>query len=601
MSWREALQRKILARLSRVMVASDPDGLLLDEQLLVALREADIMVLTYDDPIRFRLIYEEDFRGVWDRGAVTAHLLVRSANFDLQHMPYDITERNEPLYLTLDQLFAQYDSRVLRELDLRTYDALWMAGHNGPGPRMSEEETSRTIVRILYAVDPFLVHSSDDLAALITRVHQGPWALTPRLAQWMAAVASHQVDVSWDLEDFLLSPCHWQEHLRQELSGETRPWIWQVRYWLHTLGAETHVERDAVVLSAPTVEHVGDLLNRMHTVGMDWLETAYDVATVYLASYFNDASAIAQISNVDAAFHTWVLQDYGLLQSLPALPQPKMVHHIPAWMGHTRHTEEKWVLLVMDGLSLPEWVYIRQFLALDRYHLHEQAAFAWVPSLTSISRQAIFSGRIPREFLGSPYSTQGEAKAWQMFWQDQHEAQYQIGYHKTVDQMLPNEFLEWVDQHDFHLVGAVANMADNLAHANQMGEKQILMDLRHWIQETEWLPRIIEGLMDRGYHLVLTSDHGHTPAIGVGKPQNGKLGETKGERAEIFESATLRQIGNPQETWGIDWPWTAGLPAGMFPVLARPHEAFVAKNSHVVSHGSIGWEELVVPVVMIEP
>ncbi len=134
-----------------------------------------------------------------------------------------------------------------------------------------------------------------------------------------------------------------------------------------------------------------------------------------------------------------------------------------------------------------------------------------------------------------------------------------------------------------------------------MGEKQILMDLRHWIQDTGWLPRIIEGLMDRGYHLVLTSDHGHTPAIGVGKPQNGKLGETKGERAEIFESTTLRRIGNPQEAWGIDWPWTSGLPSGMFPVLARPHEAFVAKNTHVVSHGSIGWEELVVPVVIIEP
>jgi len=76
---------------------------------------------------------------------------------------------------------------------------------------------------------------------------------------------------------------------------------------------------------------------------------------------------------------------------------------------------------LIDGLSLDQWLVVRDALSSRRQSkldFHESTVFAWIPSITSISRQAAFAGKPPVFFPNSIYSTAREPTLWAQFWAD---------------------------------------------------------------------------------------------------------------------------------------------------------------------------------------
>ncbi len=97
---------------------------------------------------------------------------------------------------------------------------------------------------------------------------------------------------------------------------------------------------------------------------------------------------------VEARFAKWMLMRYHTLHSLPFLPMPTMVHHIPDYLAAYRHQHPgcRLALVIVDGLALDQWNLIRDHWIEEAHGwpIQESTAFAWVPTLTPISRQAIF-------------------------------------------------------------------------------------------------------------------------------------------------------------------------------------------------------------------
>ncbi len=86
-----------------------------------------------------------------------------------------------------------------------------------------------------------------------------------------------------------------------------------------------------------------------------------------------------------------------------------MLHHVPRFVAREigDDTTAKATLVVVDGLALDQWAVMRQQLAEQRpgWRFREDAAFAWVPTITSVSRQAIFAGSPPFYFPNSIHTT----------------------------------------------------------------------------------------------------------------------------------------------------------------------------------------------------
>jgi hypothetical protein len=126
--WRVQLLSKFMPQVSRLVLVADPDGLLLDEELLQGIRDKGFDILSFDDPIAFRYLYESKYRSQWDN-PTEAHraLVVRCESRELSMLPYDLLQVGQQLSFDLGLLFPNLSYPVIAELDTSHLDTLYKA------------------------------------------------------------------------------------------------------------------------------------------------------------------------------------------------------------------------------------------------------------------------------------------------------------------------------------------------------------------------------------------------------------------------------------------------------------------------------------------
>jgi hypothetical protein len=332
----------------------------------------------------------------------------------------------------------------------------------------------------------------------------------------------------------------------------------------------------------------GEVIARFHS-----LDTAHakDVqADVVKLQHLTDEHLLA-----------WVNGHYAVLPSLSAANGPAMVHQVPRFLTLRRDAGEARVaLLVFDGLAMDQWVQIREAVTQQtpRFTFAEGACFAWLPTLTSVSRQALFAGLRPREFADSLTTTNREPALWSCFWQDQGLRPSEILYRKGLrhaDQLdalgvtLANPAIK--------VAGIVVDTIDEIVHGAILGNRGIASQIASWC-ESGFIEGLFALLLDQDFHVYLTADHGNCEAVGVGRPNQGVIAETRGERVRVYRHALLRaeSAGLFPGTVSLDVP---ALPADFLPLFAAGRSAFVPTGEFLVSHGGCSLEELIVPFVKV--
>ena len=177
---------------------------------------------------------------------------------------------------------------------------------------------------------------------------------------------------------------------------------------------------------------------------------------------------------------------YASLHSLPSV-RPVMLHHITRALasmlsrgGPSSGADagamlregsglSRLALVVIDGLAMDQWVVLREALSEQQpsFVLRESAVFAWVPTLTSVSRQALFAGTIPLYFPGSIYSTDKEPTLWTKFWADQGLAAAEVAYARGLGRMGPDQHRAHLGDHRVRVVGLVIDKVNKIMHGMQ--------------------------------------------------------------------------------------------------------------------------------------
>ena len=234
-------------------------------------------------------------------------------------------------------------------------------------------------------------------------------------------------------------------------------------------------------------------------------------------SYLN--APIADLrTDVDRAFLAWIERRYAGLHNQPPAP-PVMVHHLPRFLARRLADDprRKAALVVVDGLALDQWIVLRDALAVQRPGLRfrEGAAFAWAPTITSVSRQAIFAGTPPLHFPASILTTDREASRWTRFWSDQGLAARETGYAKGLGDGLPEGVRELVSRPAMRALGLVVDKVDKIMHGMALGAAGMHNQVRQWAGEG-FMAGLLDALLDGGFAVFLTSDHGNVEAEGRG-------------------------------------------------------------------------------------
>lgn len=658
-SWRDAILDNFVPNVSKLTLVADPDCLLTEEKLARELRGRGFDMVEFSDPVEFRYAYEAKYRSIRDRGGHTDLVVIlRLQSAELESLPYDLLQAGRKLSFNLGALFPNLSYPVVEKLDRSLLDVLFEAQRKSPPDCMGDDATRDFILRHVFGIAAELIGGEVDLLRALLRLHYGnlpiPRMLTDRLVQ---VLKDHGELKAWPLSEIVaddesffaflqerwplfLSNLDGTNQVREEYSGyglkypgpDRLPFDHQdIRVYIDNLFLEgkltpveaTDIEVDAgswvrsgIVDSntnndALRISRLFDLVERETPTAearyADWLAFALKWAELSSLIHCDNSAAyqyrFRKIGDaLNSTFADWLTKHYSSLINLPPT-NPAMLHHVPRRLARDMEAscDSRVALIVVDGLALDQWVTIRQSLHKQDNNLvmRESATFAWIPTLTPVSRQSIFAGKPPLYFPFSINSTNHEEKLWKQFWENQGLPRLDVAYQRGLGDGDAADILNAaIHPGKTRVVGLVVDKVDKIMHGMQLGSAGMHNQIKQWCQG-RFLASLVCQLLEYGYEVWLTADHGNIQCEGKGRPTEGAIAETRGERVRVYPTPELRAqvVGN--YPFAHEWS-PIGLPAGYYPMVVCGHDAFVNTNDTIVGHGGISIEEVIVPFVRFE-
>ena len=170
--WRGQILREFTPQVARLTLVADPDGLLLEEGVLQAIRERGFELIPFEDHVSFRYAYESRFRSRWDEGKQTDLVVVlRSASNSLNSLPYDLLETGRKLSFNLGDLFPNLSYPVVASLNRSDLDSLYQAQNKQNPGQLGNNATKDFVLRHVFEIAPELIKQPSDLLRVLLRRH----------------------------------------------------------------------------------------------------------------------------------------------------------------------------------------------------------------------------------------------------------------------------------------------------------------------------------------------------------------------------------------------------------------------------------------------
>jgi len=657
--WRQPVLEALVPGASSFYIVEDADHLMTEPGIQKVLSE-NFNFYVFDDSIALRHFYESKIRlnsSLSDRLVIS----IDSDETDIRNLPFDITNQAKVVNLSLADCFPDFYCDVLRSLASEELDILYDATCEYTPGKLGDIASRDFVLRHVYQVAPEVIQSSSDLLRTLLRLHYRDIELPELLKHRLSELLIRRKQfVNWPIKKIISSKQlffsflqdHWPsyvEAVRSSLQkGAKEPMaVYQaksekaaevilpyghddVRVYIDNLflegfltpieienseqfenhwclvGMEIDAEKEnakrIIGLITRCFESLPDE-NSMHQV---WYQFAHRWAELCSAYHTDnqlvDSEKFIELRNlVDRRFKDWMLVNYQSLHNHPPIP-PTMLHHIPRNMVRDIESKNsgKTALILIDGLALDQWITLRNSIEMD-HTKEESCVFAWVPTVTSVSRQALFSGKLPYQFSKSIQTTSGEQKAWQNYWLEHGLDGSEIFYEKGLGIGDVSTILDKLSDHRFRAVGLIINTVDEMMHGMLLGSAGMHNQVELWAK-SGFLSKLIDGLVNYGFVVHITSDHGNVEAKGCGKINEGAIADSRGERMRVYKSQALmsqtHQFIICTSHSVIEWP-QIGLPSDYWAIVMSGREAFVTQNECIVGHGGISIEEVIVPYIKI--
>jgi hypothetical protein len=661
-NWFTSILSEFPAQHMALTVALDPDGLLLEEHLLKALYDRGYELIAFEDTITFRYVYESRFHDQSnDSNDLDKPIIIQFKGNNVNLLPYDVVHRHRLISCNLGDIFPNLSYPIVAKLATNCLDLLYQAQNKQPPTNLGDNATKDFILRHVFKIVPELIKDQTDLLRVLLRQHYKNQQLPNIFAErFIEILSKNDTFHQWPLEQIIPSRQSFFKFLQErwivfldklavkqlQISKQNAasyslqfkgpielPFDDEdIRVYMDNLFNEGLLKpikyKESLEVSGSWVtvgilsdkrtddkQRLGNLLGKVSisipdidATYDDWLRFAYlsaELNSLWHNSKMENEEPLAKTyqdcrNDIDFRFMNWIQNNYQVLHNQPADP-PVMVHHIARALVRQREDGivSKIALIVIDGLAIHQWILIRDILHTQNPALEmvEAAVYGWLPTITSVSRQSIFAGKAPFYFPSSIHTTSKEAALWRKFWANNGVDGDLVEYLKILEDSDIDKVNNLLNQSSPEILGVVVDKVDKIMHGIELGITGMDNQIRQWAEQG-FINILFDTLLGHGYDIVLTSDHGNIEAKGFGRPSEGSIADTRGERVRIYNDSSLRLKVEERFPESISWP-AIGLPVNFLPLMAPDRRAFIKENQITVTHGGMSLEELIVPMVYI--
>ncbi len=658
--WREQIVRRLVPNTARVTAVSDADGLLRDPGVFQAIQAKGFAIVQFEDSISFRFDYESRFRSQWDTGEKSELVVVfKPGEYEFDTLPADVLANAQRLSFTLKEIFPKLSFDVVSHLETVYYDALYRAQQQEAKSPMDEAQTLGFVLRHVFQIEPAVIKSLPDLLKMLCERHYRKLSIPAMLDEYLIAALRQNPDFhDWPLATIVPNAAayweflneRWPIYVRQSRGGtlklqehatklkypgpELLPFGHDaVRVHVDNLfedGLLTPVEWDWNQALDKKWIRVGLLGNKVENTELrfeelgknllkdcpdksaspqSWLAFAYRYAQARLlwtqisaakrTEYQKQFPELCSYANQQ--FYAWLTANYGGIFNYPA-SSPLMVHHIPGYISHQFKTQQcrRAAFILVDGLAIDQWLILKDVLKTQGLNapIEENALFAWLPSITPISRQAAYSGKVPRYFAETLHRTDKDESGWRQFWIDHSLSPAEIAFVDVHGNANDLAKIDDIITPQTRALGVTLFKMDKIMHGMQLGAVGMTGQVRTWGEEG-FLSSLFNQLRTLGFDVFISADHGNTEAVGIGNPKEGVLSDKGGERCRIYSDPALTKACLDKFPETLKWA-NDGLPENLTTLLAPHGKAFVKEDSTLICHGGPSLEEVCVPFLRIK-
>jgi hypothetical protein len=357
------------------------------------------------------------------------------------------------------------------------------------------------------------------------------------------------------------------------------------------LGQSDSKDRKAAVLKSQALK--AELQNLLNEANPAWGQIAENWGKLgYVKDLFDLEIELSEVeASITKLFNQFILGgNYQKLFYESYLKAPltldKVLHYLAQQGG------EKKVLICFDGMGWQEWFGLKDyFIASGIANFKEGSIFALIPTLTSISRKALFCGDCEIEKYSS--EEQGFQKLVQSNWKNARPENLKL-FVNVAPQFNPSFF-------EYDYPALIINLIDDLAHSANLlkgSKKLLLQNLRATLPDTQ-LDQILRNFLAGGYRVYLTSDHGSIWCQGNSYKADKYLVEERAKRALIYPNKLLaKDFARHKEVIVYESPVILGEKVAILPGLRK---MFAPENNVSITHGGIHLEEVIVPFIEVLP
>ena len=665
-TWQNSILALFQPKKEAMIVVIDPDNLLLDETLLAEIQNSSYDILKLEDEVAFRNRFERNYRSRWDSGEPRHVVIIVHTHERERHIPYDLLQKGKRIEVGVSELFSNLNALVIKELDHAYYQDLYAAHQSLVTKHemlRGERQTVEFILRVVFGIEPVGVLNPTRLAELLIDKHDRRRMIPQSVEQYLIEAFAVKIAAVGMTPQYLLDAesfytwlgqqweifVHTQggqggvqpviqfedPHLRSVLSHlfsdgklqrvitpidavPSSSWMAAGLQFQNVSGKPVHEpngERDGYNLQAQINRLLAldsDALPKGKTDIRDWLNLAAEWAEIVFRANSLPQEVYSRIQ--PAFFQARTLINQHFLQFVQARYSatdyysdnqgPISLASVNAWLDQHVKPDERLALICFDGLALDQWHLLKTFLLEQDKGLTftENQTFALAPSITPISRQALFSGRRPDSFADSWSKTDRDAERWLNFWVHREIPKQRIAYLpvKAGDSSM-SSVVETIDSKNKRM-GILVNLFDDALHAIKgmplEADKRVLYSTLNGHLTNSYIRDLMRRLLDGEYRVFLSSDHGNTCGRGTGVLPPKAFIETYARRVAIFDQVSLAQE-FAQKIQGIYFR-TKSLPTAVHPVYTAGIELFASKDAIEISHGGLSIEELVVPFIEVQ-